>query len=41
MYWLQLLAKAIEDEKSKNVCRVLWKESQELTFIFSKIVSKK
>jgi len=41
MYWLQLLAKAIEDEKSKNVCRILWKESQELTFIFSKIVSKK
>lgn len=41
MYWLQLLAKAVEDEKNKNACRILWKESQELTFIFSKIASKK
>lgn len=34
-YWLQLLAKA--DEKFTDPCRKLWKESHELTLIFSKI----
>lgn len=34
-YWLRLLAKA---EKSlARECRILWKEAQELTLIFSKI----
>lgn len=36
-YWLQLLARA-NPEKSEEI-RKLWKESQELTLIFSKIVS--
>jgi four helix bundle protein len=35
-YWLRLLAQA--DEKFKEEYRMLWKEAQELTLIFSKIV---
>lgn len=34
-YWLRLLANA--DNKSAVSCRILWKEAQELTLIFSKI----
>ncbi|MDP1884055.1 MAG: four helix bundle protein [Candidatus Moranbacteria bacterium] len=34
-YWIELLAKANPEEAEK--CRELWKESQELTLIFSKI----
>lgn len=34
-YWLQLIAKANPDKS--NECRNLWKETQELTLIFSKI----
>ena len=34
-YWLRMLAKA--DENFKNDCKTLWKETQELTLIFSKI----
>ncbi len=34
-YWLQLLAKA--NSEKKDVIKELWKESQELTLIFSKI----
>lgn len=35
-YWLQLIGKASSDETEE--CRKLWKEAQELTMIFSKIV---
>lgn len=35
-YWLQLIAKAELDAKEE--CRRLWKEAQELTLIFSKII---
>ena len=34
-YWLRMLSKT--DGKFKDECRKLWKESQELTLIFSKI----
>lgn len=34
-YWLRMLAKA--DDKSKEACKKLWKEAQELTLIFSTI----
>lgn len=34
-YWLRMLAKA--DDSFKNECKILWKETQELTLIFSKI----
>ncbi len=41
MYWLRLMARALDDdEKLKDECRSLWKESHELTLIFSKIASK-
>ena len=36
-YWLRLLANAIEELKEE--CRLLWKEAQELTLIFSKIAA--
>ena len=36
-YWLRILSKA--EEKVKTDARVLWKEAQELTLIFQKIVS--
>ncbi len=35
-YWLELLGKFNPEQKEK--CRELWKEAQELTLIFSKIV---
>ncbi|KKP89409.1 MAG: hypothetical protein US57_C0023G0002 [Candidatus Moranbacteria bacterium GW2011_GWC2_37_73] len=35
-YWLQLIAKSNPDEKEK--CLKFWKEAQELTLIFSKII---
>jgi len=35
-YWLEVIAKS-NPESSKN-CRKLWKEAQELVFIFSKII---
>lgn len=35
-YWLEVIAKA--NPENKEVCRNLWKEAQELTMIFSKIV---
>lgn len=34
-YWLRMLAEA--DNNFKNECKILWKETQELTLIFSKI----
>ena len=34
-YWLRLLARACEEVADE--CRILWKEAQELTLIFSKI----
>ena len=34
-YWLRMLSKA--DGALKEDCRLLWKEAQELTLIFSKI----
>ncbi|MDP3735581.1 MAG: four helix bundle protein [bacterium] len=36
-YWLRILSKA--EEKFKDAARVLWKEAQELTLIFQKILS--
>ena len=36
-YWLQLLVKT--NQEKKNEIKVLWQEVQELTLIFSKIVS--
>jgi len=36
-YWLRILAKAIPEQAEK--CRKFWKEAQELTLIFSKIIS--
>jgi four helix bundle protein len=35
-YWLQIIAKANPEHKEE--CRRLWKEVQELTLIFSKII---
>ncbi len=34
-YWLRILA--FSNDESKEECRSLWKEAQELTLIFSKI----
>ncbi len=34
-YWFRMLAKT--DKNYVNECRILWKEAQELTLIFSKI----
>src|SRR5262245_41190636 len=36
-YWLRILSRA--EEKIKKDARTLWKEAQELTLIFQKIVS--
>ena len=36
-YWLRMLAKATKETKEE--CRKLWQESQELTLIFSKIAA--
>ncbi len=35
-YWLEVIGRANLDQKEK--CRELWKEAQELTLIFSKII---
>lgn len=37
-YWLRLLSKA--EDRMVEDCRNLWREAQELTFIFSKIAGK-
>jgi len=37
-YWLRMLAKA--DDLLKEDCQNLWRETQELTLIFSKIATK-
>ena len=37
LYWLELIGKAIDDEKQKDKVRKLWQETKELTLIFSKI----
>ena len=37
LYWLELIGKAVDDEKQKNKARKLWQETKELTLIFSKI----
>ncbi len=36
-YWLRLMAKSCDEVKSD--CRILWKEAQEYTMIFSKIAA--
>tara|TARA_Y100000310_G_scaffold335576_1_gene417931 strand:- start:711 stop:1052 length:342 start_codon:yes stop_codon:yes gene_type:complete len=36
-HWLRMIAKANEDKK--DACKKLWKEANELTMIFFKIVS--
>jgi len=37
MHWLRMLAKA--NPAHQQQCRILWKESQELVFIFSSILN--
>lgn len=37
-YWLRMLVKAVEEISEE--CRVLWKEAQEFTLIFSSIAGK-
>jgi four helix bundle protein len=37
LYWLELIGKAIDNEKQKQECSKLWQETKELTLIFSKI----
>ena len=37
MHWMRMVAKANIDKKDQ--CRIFWKESQELVWIFSKIIS--
>ncbi|MBM4166044.1 MAG: four helix bundle protein [Ignavibacteria bacterium] len=39
MHWLRMIAKA--NPTKKDECRTLWKESHELTLIFSSIILKK
>ena len=36
-HWLRMIARA--NQEKKNECKLLWKEANELTMIFSKIVS--
>lgn len=38
MHWLRMIARA--ETNKQPVCRELWKECQELVFIFSAIISK-
>ena len=35
-YWLEIIARANTEHQEQ--CRILWKEAQELTMIFSKII---
>ena len=37
LYWLELIGKAIDDEKLKMVCKELWQEAKEFILIFGKI----
>jgi len=37
VYWLRLIGNALEDEKLKEECRDLYRESQEFVLIFGKI----
>ena len=37
LYWIELMGKAINNEKLIKELRKLWQESKELTLIFSKI----
>ena len=37
MHWLRMIARA--NQNRKEDCRRLWKEAQELVWIFSKIIS--
>ena len=37
LYWLELIGKAIDDEKLKKHCRDLWQEAKEFILIFGKI----
>lgn len=37
MHWMRMLAKITDNKKD---CRKLWKESQELSFIFAAIINK-
>jgi len=37
-HWLQMISKCIDEDK-KQIARTLWKEAQELTLIFGKIIS--
>ena len=37
MHWMRMIARATD---AKENCRILWKESQELTWIFSAIINK-
>lgn len=36
-HWLRMIARANQDKKDK--CKLLWKETNELTMIFSKIIT--
>ncbi len=36
-HWLRMIARA--NQEKKNECKLLWKEANELTMIFSKIIS--
>ena len=36
-YWFRIIARANEDKKEE--CKILWKEANELTMIFSKITT--
>ncbi len=36
-HWLRMIARA--DESKKEKCKILWREANELTMIFSKIAS--
>lgn len=38
MHWLRMIARANQNKQQE--CRSLWKESQELVFIFSSIIDK-
>jgi len=40
MYWLRIIARALEEEKLIGKCRELWQEFKEFTLIFSTIASK-
>ena len=40
-YWLRVLAKSLDDKILIENCRLLWKEVQELSLIYSKIASKR